>query len=200
MRQEECEYWDFLYGEQRKNEGFTDNVWKRAAIVSRLLEIDLFDKSILEIGVGLGTTFAAINVILLGRFEYVGTDVSIKYCNFVSSKWQLKTYHTDVTKLPYGDGQADIVVALDSMEHVHPDDRGEGNKEISRVLSDNGKIVMALPYEQTYHDNRFDHPYGLDDITALMKTCNMDLVKHDIYQIPVNGINRKHVWVVGERR
>ena len=199
MRPEESAYWESMCQKTRPNGGYRDNIWKRQVIVRKLLELDLIGKTILEIGIGMGVSFAAINLAILGKFKYIGTDLSEGYCSFVKDHWNMDVRQTDVTCLPARDNSIDIVVALDSLEHIHPDDREAGNKEINRVLSHPGQLVIHLGLEPSFHDNRFDHPYGSKEVLELLDTCGMRMVRHDVYTVDVGGKDRDHLWVIGER-
>lgn len=49
----------------------------------------------------------------------------------------------DVTDLPFQDGQFDLVLALDLMEHVPPDSRDVAVQEMARVCR--GRVIVACP-------------------------------------------------------
>ena len=200
------EYWDsqakrkfaFLGAEKK----IVDNIWKRQAIVRRLLACDFYEKSILEIGVGPGTTFAAIKLILLNRFNYIGTDVSKEYVDFVKNKWKMKVIQTDVTNLPGGNDQYDYIVALDSLAHVPPNDRLSGFIEINRVLKSKGCIILNITKDIKPDPSNFDWGFFDGDLFRLTKICNLRIEKLEPYAIRIleTGEIRNYVFFIGRKQ
>lgn len=65
--------------------------------------------------------------------------------------------HT-VESLPYEDNTFDLVVSLETIEHV--DDVDSFLKEIKRVLKPDGVVVLSCPNDNYYFQNdNFDNPY-----------------------------------------
>ena len=83
MISKECEtYWDEHSSIHIKENGqlsLIDNYWKRQVIVKRLLDLDLVGKDILEIGVGSGTAFAAIRLIM--TYLRLGSNMDVTCCH-----------------------------------------------------------------------------------------------------------------------
>jgi len=196
VRPEEAAYWDL----QAAN--LCDNIWKRQWIARHLLELPLIGKRILEIGVGPGNTFGAINTIFLGNIKYMGTDVSPKYCEFAKSAWGLTVKNADIREIPADDDAFDYVVALDSLEHVRPEDRPQGYREIDRVLrKDKGKIVINMPLTVSEHDQQFDHGFNERDFLDLLTRLNMQCEEFRRYRMKTSdGTILIYGWGVGSRR
>jgi len=188
MRQRESAYWDSV---ANSREGLNDNIWKRCAIVSRLLSHIPVGARILEIGVGQGLAAAVTNLITIGNIEYTGTDVSANFADFVAKRWKLNTVQTDILALP--DGPFEMIWCFDSLEHVHPDDREAGYAEIARVFGEHGVILINAPMSETQHDLEFDHPFNEADILAINAACGTTITKYEPYHL--EQVGRNYLWV-----
>lgn len=190
MNQAESEYWDQV-SVTVKGSTLFDNIWKRCAIVSRILSHRPIGARILEIGVGQGLAAALTNLAVLGDMRYVGTDVSKEFCEFVEKKWKLKTAHTDVRKLP--DGPFDMVWAFDTLEHVRPEERPEGYLEINRVLAEHGLILLNIPLDESQHQSEFDWGMHPKEVFDIADACGCAVQKWEPYT--VEEISRSYLWV-----
>lgn len=185
-------YWD------RIAEMKQDNIWKRAAIVERLLPLGLMGTSVLEIGVGLGTAAGALDTIFCGNWDYMGTDVSQKNCDFASHLFGLDIKRADIVDLPFSDNSFDTVIALDTLEHVEK--KGEGYHEINRALRPSGRVVLNIPVGVSCHDEDKEFGFTMDDLFNLLKICGMGLEQYETYAAKKNGdILTQHEWAVGVR-
>jgi ubiquinone/menaquinone biosynthesis C-methylase UbiE len=197
MRPDEISYWDNACVMR----GWGDNIWKRQEIVRRLMKLDLIGRSVLEIGCGLGTAFGSINVALLQHVDYLGTDLSPRFVSAANRAWKLNTVQAEVTHLPGEDHSYDYVVALDSLEHVRPEDRIAGYKEISRVLKQKGAmVVLNIPLEITLHDKEYDHGFDDSDLFTLLKATDMRLQFYEAYTIiGAEDVPISYAWAIGGR-
>lgn len=144
-----------------------DNIWKRSHQIRRLLEYDLFDQSVLEIGVGSAIVAGALRVALHGQWRYIGTELADGFRRHAKACFQLETIEADVCELP--DGPFSRIIALDSLEHVRPQDRARGYRRIAEVSADGALLFIHYSNSPSYHDKEFDHPFGLEDLAALEK-------------------------------
>lgn len=199
MRCDESQYWDKQASAKLKT--YMDNIWKRQQIVRRLLESEIIGHQILEIGVGIPFTIQSIRYALGSFFKYVCTDVSQKYVDFARS-WKLEAVHTDATKLP-GSSYTRII-ALDSLEHVRPDDRPAAWKEIGRVMGGSCKVFLNIPVDETHHDLEFDYPFNIRDVCDLADATRTRIVRWEPYT--ANGVHpdgykveTHHIWGELER-
>jgi SAM-dependent methyltransferase len=199
MRPEECHYWDGVY--EARN--FLDNYRKRGAIAHRIFAIDWLSRRILEIGVGLGTIAAAIHTITLENVKYIGTEVSPVMAERCSKMMRLNVANTDILNLPSVEGGFDRVIALDSLEHIRPEDRKQGYKNIGSVMAENATMVINMPLSIGSHDQGFDHPFGLEDIDALCRLADLKLAKYERYSISYpkgdGEVLLRYAWVVLKR-
>jgi SAM-dependent methyltransferase len=176
-----------------------DNIHKRQAIVKRLLAEDLIDKDILEIGCGAGTAFGSIQVTLLSNFRYLGTDLSEKWVKGMETHWKLKAVQAGITEIPTEADQFDVVVALDTLEHVRPEDRALGYQELRRVMKPGAKLLINMPLEETLHNLEFDHRFDEQDISAIVKALSGELLTFEKYTVECADGPRSYAWVIVER-
>lgn len=198
MRQAESEYWDKQASTHLPK--LTDNVQKRGALVEKLLKHgDLFKQRILEVGVGLGTAMAALQIVFLRNFNYAATDVSEVYTNLAKKRIGDQAFHTDICHLPETDGGFTRIIFLDSLEHVSPEDRAEGFKEVEKVMAEHCKILINLPCDEGSHDKEFDHPFDIHEIIQLADATKTEVVYLEKYQVMCNTGLINYKWVILER-
>ncbi len=189
MRPEEVAYWD------KVAEGRKDNVWKRRAIAERIFKHTWVQERVLEIGAGFATIAAAIKVVHVGNLKYIGTDVSSIFCKKTKEMLQLNMVQADVLSLPTVEGGFTRVLALDSLEHVRPDDREAGYKAIGERLADNALMLINMPLNPSLHDEQFDHPFDFSDITALCNLADLEMTKYEKYGVDVPMGRLYYGWV-----
>jgi ubiquinone/menaquinone biosynthesis C-methylase UbiE len=75
----------------------------------------------------------------------------------------------DITHLPFTEGEFDVILCSDVLEHVRDD--GKALSEFSRVLKESGKLVITVPTEKlgaAYHRS-FGHVRPGYDFAAMEK-------------------------------
>ena len=194
MREDEVLYWEEVASGRTRN--ITDNIWKRQEIVRRMLKIPWYKTNILEIGVGIGNAIAAIQCITLGNFKYIGTDLSSTFCKNLKRMWGLNAVQTDILTLP--PGKFDRVIALDSLEHVKPEDRVQGYLQIKDRLAEHATMLINMPLSETQHDLRYDHSFTMEDIQEICMVTGLHVdyaERYSIY-IPTSARTINYRWVV----
>lgn len=195
VRQSEVDYWDA----EAKGRAGRDNFHKRQEIVRRLLGLPLFRARVLEIGVGAGHAFATVQVALGGNLSYRGTELSPTWAEYAKNNFHMEVVQTDVTSLPAEAGSADFVVALDTLEHVRPEDRDQGYGEIDRVLRPGGKVVLNIPCAESLHDLDFDYGFDRADWVRLMHVTGAEEVCYEEYSVDMPGGPRTYIWAIAEK-
>jgi 2-polyprenyl-3-methyl-5-hydroxy-6-metoxy-1,4-benzoquinol methylase len=101
---------------------------------------------ILEIGCGEGSLLG----LLAGNNEVHGVDISLSGVEQTRKKG-FPCHHLDASNeaLPYLDGTFDVVITLETIEHVENPHRMIW--EIKRVLKDGGDLLISIPGEAVYH-------------------------------------------------
>lgn len=178
-----------------------DNFHKRRAEIARLMEDNFYKKSVLEIGIGNGVVAGVIKGIYWDSVNYQATELSNVFIEFCQSAHGIEVKQADVTELPFPDRAFDYILALDSLEHVRPEEREKGNYEISRVMKKRSKLIINMPLTPSVHDDQFDHPFTMTDVGNLRNQIKADLKSYNEYTIHYeNGITpTSYAWIVMER-
>lgn len=181
MRQAEVDYWETMATQRIfRGGGIMDNPIKRVPMLKHMLGYSWAGHKVLEIGIGAGLTAAALYFLTAGTMKYLGTDLSKAFCEN-AARFGLNAVQADVTKLPGEDGTYTRVIALDSLEHVRPEDREAGYREISRVMAPTGRLFINIPLSESNHVDEFDHGFGLVDLLGL-ETAGLKLESYNYYK------------------
>jgi hypothetical protein len=173
-----------------------DNVWKRPEQLQRLLKYSWIDKRVLEIGVGNGAIAGAIKHVLLGNWNYVGTELGKGFRDYANTVYQLGVIEADVRELP--EGPFDRIIALDSLEHVKPEHREIGYLRMANVAAPGCLLFIHFSKSMSLHDKEFDHPFGLSDIQAL-EDVGFSMKTYERYDVPIRNELLDYVFVVMQK-
>lgn len=204
MNDLESKYWDSIALQTvdvEKNMVIMDNNNKRRIQIAKLMPINFFGTSVLEIGIGNGVLGGVMKAIYGRKINYQATDMSKVFVEFCTKKYGIPVQQADVTTLPYPDHTFDYVFAFDSLEHVHPDDREAGNRQIDRVMKKDACIILNIPMSPSKHDQQFDHSYTYMDFIKLLHATRSSMATYNIYTVNFdNGASPiQCAWAVGER-
>ena len=97
-----------------------------------------------------------------GAKSVVGVDISeeaVQAANSLFAKQNVEFVQHDVQKLPFEDVSFDMVVSLETIEHLNSPEAFL--REIKRVVKAGGTIIISCPNDQYYADNvpDFDNPF-----------------------------------------
>jgi SAM-dependent methyltransferase len=192
MRQSEAAYWDGVADAVIEGGGIRDNWLKRQLLGQFLLKCNWTSEKVLEIGVGCGASALMLQMACGNTWKYVGTDLSPKFVS-MGKEMGLNVVQADVLGLP--EGQFTRIIALDSLEHVRPEDRFEGYKNIAARLVKGGLLFINMPYARSLHEDEFDHGIDLSDLVAL-EQAGLFLQKYDYYEIQYQNYRRGYAFAV----
>lgn len=109
---------------------------------------------------------------LFGHGKYVGIDVKVSGRN---DKLKKPDIFYDGETIPYSDNQFDLVLCTQVLEHVS--DPLSLIKEMARVSTPGGGVIISLPFVYQEHEKPFDYfrftSYG---ITELIEKAGMNVV------------------------
>jgi SAM-dependent methyltransferase len=126
------------------------------------------DARVLDIGTSTGTNLRLLRE--LGFANRVGLDLSDDAIRWCAEKGLGKVERGDVCNLPFGDGEFDLVLATDIIEHV--DDDLRAITEIRRVLAPDGTAIISVP--------AFQSLWGLQDEVAHHKRRYLKRELHEL--------------------
>jgi SAM-dependent methyltransferase len=172
--------------------------------ISRLLEHDFKDKSVLEVGVGFGVVPGMLRNLASFR-DYQATDLSPEFRRLTKQFWGIEAKAARSTDLPFEADRFDVLIALDVMEHIHPDDREKTAQEFNRVLKDKARFFINNPI--TYHYKNLDvlsggsfhsdYDYGLElrDIVQFAEIMEMRVELIQEYKVE-EGSKHTYQWII----
>lgn len=192
MRKGEEAYWDGVAASVIHGDGVKDNWLKRQLLNQYLSKCLWSGQKVLEIGVGAGINASLLSISCGHDWDYIGTDVSPRFVEYARG-FGLNVIQADVLSLP--EGPFTRILALDSLEHVHPDDRPEGYRAIAQRLVPGGLMFINLPVSRSIHDADFDHGIGLSDLVAL-EANGLIVQRYERYEIQYGNYRRDYAFAV----
>ena len=112
------------------------------------------DARVLDVGTSTGTNLRLLRELVFAN--RVGLDLSEDAIRWCAEKGLGKVEKGDACNLPFGDGEFDLVLATDIIEHVDDDLRAVS--EIRRVLAPGGTAIITVP--------AFQSLWGLQDAVS----------------------------------
>jgi len=147
--------------------------WRRLAALLRFSDEVDHDRA-LDFGCGEGAFLPT----LCGRFRTVlAVDLNVGAARKLATHYRLRNVNLLEARapgLPFDDGSFDFIVAADVMEHLR--DLEPVVKELHRVLSPRGRLVISAPSENLFYevgrkvfgftkpDDHFHTPRGIESI------------------------------------
>jgi SAM-dependent methyltransferase len=151
-----------------------DHWWFRGRRELFAAEIDRLglrrDARILDVGTSTGTNLRMLSN--LGYTNVVGVDLSPEAVRYCRAKGLGDVRLADITALPFDGGTFDLVLATDVIEHV--DDDARACRELARVISPAGHVLVTVPAFPSLwglQDDRAHHKrrYRLRDVVSVVE-------------------------------
>lgn len=165
----EIEYWDKVSETYVADRGIkADNYFKRVEQIRRLLEHAWEKEDVLEIGCGNAMIAGVLKMMFLGNINYTATELSNRFIKNARKTFGLDVHQIDVRELHRLEkNKFSRIIAFDSLEHVRPGHRELGYHQIASMAKKGCKLFIHYSDSPCSHDPEFDHPFGLEDISAL---------------------------------
>ena len=126
-------------------------------------------------GEGYGTNLLA----QAGATSVVGVDFDDATVAHARARYPAADFvHGDVRRLPFEDGEFDLVVSFETIEHVR--DPEVALDELRRVLAEEGQLLISTPNKHSYlvenefHEREFTHEEFVELLSA--RFTNVDLL------------------------
>lgn len=166
--------------------------------------IKKFDKvkTVLEVGVGEGTTLSGVIQNLQKKIIFYGFDISLSRL-FYAKEWlrslSLKNYFFctgDLVNIPFLDNSIDVVYTSHSIEP-----NGGQEKEILQELfrvTNKYLILLEPAYELTNDDNRkrMDYHGYCKNLLGISESLGYEIVRHEIFEYSANELNPTAITVI----
>lgn len=125
-------------------------------------------KTVVDIasGAGYGTNLIAKHAKLVTGIDY--SIEAIEYSKKLYKAKNLKFVQGDAQNIPIKDSSIDVVVSLETIEHIH--DPEKFVKEVKRILKPSGQFIVSTPNDDEYiEDNEFHlHEFQLKELKKLI--------------------------------
>lgn len=176
------EYWDGVGKPEvdGKKYGLKSNSSKSRIIAVELLKHEYFKKKVLEIGCGSAILASGINTIYMGLMKYRGIDISDSFLWVAKNILNLDVQKARADAIPFEDGYFDFVWMFDVYEHIFPQERSDVAREISRVLTKDGILVMNSPMCASLHNENYDFGITKKDTDNLMEVGGFKQIKQKV--------------------
>jgi 2-polyprenyl-3-methyl-5-hydroxy-6-metoxy-1,4-benzoquinol methylase len=107
-----------------------------------------------------GEGYGAAMLAAAGAASVIGVDIDQPTVAHARRRYQLDVRVADVAKLPFADGEFDLVVSFETIEHVAEPDAALS--EFARVLSPDGLLIVSTPNVREY---LVDNPFHQRELT-----------------------------------
>lgn len=123
------------------------------------------NKKILDAACGAG--YGSYFMSTCGANDVTGVDISKDAVSFAKQYYEPKTdnlsfLERDITDLGFEDGTFDMVVSLETLEHVPDLDAYIG--ELKRVLKKGGTFFASVPDKKTNLDSGVENPFHMNEL------------------------------------
>lgn len=161
----DIEYWEQQAQKQVYDKKVKVKSGRVAYLLRELLKLPLDSKNIVEVGCG-SAFIGYLLSLMFPRSSYTGFEIAPSYIN---NPLPVEIKEGRITNLSYPGKGADFVFLFDVLEHIDPDERVDGYKEINRILAPGGVVVIHNPTKGSKHNQQFEHILGTAEIASF---CN----------------------------
>ena len=184
---------------------FSDD-WNRSHNKSKIIEqySDILKGNVAEMGCNSG-----YHCFIIAENQNVGkvigfdiNEKSLTFANDVNRKKfsseiskKVSFINTDLTKVDYDDSYFDVLISFHTLEHIFPEDLKNVLKEKYRVLKKDGKLLISLPYKNSFDCEQHVNYFDLDKIEKELLEVNF--IKEELYIDKRMGDTPQHFCITG---
>ena len=179
---------DWTKGSAGAEEGFSDRTIERPFVFSNLPA----DGKVLDIGCA-GSDLPVVLACL--GYEVVGIDGRPYHL----SDPPFRFVQSDIRRMPFADGEFDIVTAVSTVEHIGlsgrygSDEDSSGDRrameEVGRVTRSGGTVLLTVPYGQAAVFRPWHRVYGAEQLQGI--TEGLKVIKSGFFMPDGRGLYRK---------
>ena len=110
-----------------------------------------FGKNVLDAacGAGYGSKILSENAVQVSGIDISKETITYAQLNFTADN--ISYIVSDVTKLPFSNDSFDVIVSLETLEHISEKEQVEFMQEIKRVLKHDGILIISTPNKGIYN-------------------------------------------------
>ena len=137
-------------------------------------------RRVLDVACGEG--YGSAMLAAAGAIAVTGVDVDAQTVEHVKRRHGIDSVQADIRSLPFDDGEFDLVVSFETIEHVEEPERALD--ELARVRSAGGLVVLSTPnasqylVENEFHVREFGHDEFVDLLRARFSSVRL-LFQHN---------------------
>lgn len=118
----------------------------------------------------------------LEGYKAWGLDISQEAIRFCRLRKLNNVINASISNIPFEDNSFDLIISLDVLYHLGVEDDREALKELTRVLSKGGTLLLNLPAYDSLrgrHDRAVHtrHRYTIDELKEKVKTAGLVVEK-----------------------
>nr|QFG74337.1 MAG: methyltransferase domain protein [Megaviridae environmental sample] len=133
---------------------FSDKRFKPWDWIDKFITSKSEGSDILDIGCGNGRNMEYSN------YNFTGVDNCKEFISICTNK-NLNAIECDMTSLPFETNSFDSIISIASFHHLANHDRRElAVKEMSRVLKNDGNILLSVWSKDQSHNKKLNFTYG----------------------------------------
>jgi 2-polyprenyl-3-methyl-5-hydroxy-6-metoxy-1,4-benzoquinol methylase len=155
------------------------------------------DKRVLDAGCGWG--YGSNILALAGATSVVGIDISESVIESARAEAEpgVELIVGDILELPYEDGEFDVIVCFEVIEHV--EQQQEVLKELRRVLAIDGVLLISSPNDLIYgrRNPHHTHQFSLDEFRSTLEERFANVAIH-AQQNWITSMVSSHEILAGE--
>ena len=107
--------------------------------------------------------------------EYANEVICVDWSNSIHDNEYIDVACDLTQNIPFADGQFDTILMSDVLEHIPNPDRLL--REVSRVLSDDGKLLLNVPFYYWIHEGPHDYyRYTEYALIHLVENCGLKII------------------------